>query len=107
MPRTHLPPRRRMNTYKFEYGGHTHYLSVEYYSNDKIGEVFLATGKVGSAIDNLVKDGAVLISIALQYGATPTELAKSVSETTEYNTNVAGSLIGAMVRRLVEIENEH
>ena len=45
----------------------------------RINEVFLAGGKVGSSMDAILGDAAVVISVALQHGVPIEALAKSVA----------------------------
>jgi hypothetical protein len=44
-------------------------MTVGYFDNGRVGEVFLGTAKAGSHIDHAAKDAAILVSLALQYGA--------------------------------------
>jgi hypothetical protein len=49
------------------------------FEDGKLGEVFINTHKAGTAIDTLLKDSAVLLSVALQYGADPVALRSALS----------------------------
>lgn len=44
-------------------------VGVGRYLDGKIGEVFINTQKIGTSSDVLVRDAAVILSIAMQYGA--------------------------------------
>lgn len=44
------------------------YFTAGFYSDGRIGEVFISTGKVGSTVQGLLNDLARLLSYALQYG---------------------------------------
>lgn len=48
-----------------------------FYDDGRLGEVFFNTRKIGSKIDTILRDVALLVSVALQYGATIDELSKS------------------------------
>lgn len=71
MNRCRLPQRRRSENVQFEHDGIKYTATFGYLEDGKLGEMFLNTnGKVGSAADITASDGAVAVSIALQYGAT-------------------------------------
>jgi hypothetical protein len=71
--RQRLPNRRRNETRVFEHAGMQFVLTVGFYSNNTVGEIFLNNGKFSSMSDALVRDGAVLVSLAIQHG-TPLEV---------------------------------
>lgn len=76
--RKRLPERRFAETTKFEVDGHSYYLTVGYFAdNMKVGEIFINSSmKLGSMADVNACDGAVAVSLALQYGC-PLELLRS------------------------------
>jgi hypothetical protein len=65
-------------------------------------EVFLNAGKCGSAIDGLLSDAAVAISVALQCGVRASMLAKSVGRLDQ--TGSAVSAIGAALDLVASFE---
>lgn len=66
----------------------------------RIREVFLSAEKQGSALDTLARDAAVVISVALQCGVTPAQLAHSV----EGAQSNSATPIGAALDWIIEIE---
>lgn len=93
--RKSLPNRRESFTIKLVTDGVTGHITVS--PPREVGpaqEVFIAGAQAGSQIDHILHDVAVIISIALQHGIEPTELAKSVTRT---NQNNAHSIVGAVV----------
>ncbi len=44
------------------------YLTVGFYEDGRVGEVFMSAGKVGSTVRGLLNDLSRLLSFALQYG---------------------------------------
>jgi len=78
MSRQRLPNRRMNATRTIEAAGQTCTACVGFDQLGRPREVFLAGGKEGSALDALLADAAVVISIALQHGISPSALAKSV-----------------------------
>lgn len=66
--RKRLPLRRRAETIKIRHGGATFHISTGHYAGGQLGEVFISTNKVGSSIEAMARDIAVLMSLALQHG---------------------------------------
>jgi hypothetical protein len=68
--RNALPQRRRSDTFKFRFGGQNaaYHITVGYFPDGKLGEVFISTNKIGSMSDALGRDIAILMSLALQHG---------------------------------------
>src|SRR4029079_11388766 len=65
-----LSTRRRSMTFDLTFGGqNTQFaITVGLYDDDRIGEIFIDGAKIGSEMSSITHDGAVLTSIALQYG---------------------------------------
>jgi len=65
-----LPPRRQCLRYRFTHAGFRYFgtIGIDPKSGNP-AEVFLQSGKAGTAIEAIGRDAAVLASIALQYGA--------------------------------------
>ncbi len=75
--RERLPNRRHSENSQFIYQGVQVDLQCGYYTDGRLGEVFMSTRRLGTVIDTLCVDTAVLISVALQHGATVEDLQKS------------------------------
>jgi hypothetical protein len=104
--RARLPNRRRAETRDLAVGGIRATATVGFDESGKPAEVFLNSGKAGSAIDALLGDAAVVISVALQRGIPASALAKSVArmpETIDGPSVRAASPIGAALDLLAEI----
>lgn len=67
--REELPKRREIETFRFEHKNIKHYVSFSRFPDGRIAEVFLDAGKVGSDAQLYARDAAVVLSIALQFGA--------------------------------------
>jgi len=65
-----LPERRSSETFKFRFGGQNgaYHLTVGYYPDGRIGELFISTNKIGSAAEAIARDIAILMSLNLQLG---------------------------------------
>lgn len=69
MTRDALPPRRESDVYRFDHGKTRFFGSVSRYPDGRPAEVFLDAGKIGSEVQHVARDGAVVLSLALQHGA--------------------------------------
>jgi hypothetical protein len=96
-----LPQRRRCETFEISFGGlaRDHKVTLGFYEDGALGEVFIDFGKSGEVAEAIARDGAVLLSLALQYGA---ELSNIKSAVTRDAQGEPTSIIGAVVDRLSE-----
>ena len=63
-----LPARRGHELVAFEHAGHRYAAGIGRFADGRIAEVFLAANKCGTAIETQARDGAILLSLALQHG---------------------------------------
>jgi ribonucleoside-diphosphate reductase alpha chain len=63
-----LPARRTGYTQKASVGGHKLFLSTGEYANGRLGEIFIALHKEGSAFRGLMDAFAIAVSLGLQHG---------------------------------------
>lgn len=73
MGRERLNPRRPNLSLEFNHinadGRAFHYTAtVGFYEDGRVGEIFLGSTKIGTDTDIAVKDAAIALSLALQYG---------------------------------------
>ena len=99
--RERLPDRRGCETFVLRVGAAQFFVTVGLYANGSIGEVFVAGAKVGSDMDAVTRDAAILLSLALQHGV-PREVIKGAL--TREGNGSASSVIGAIVDRLDVLE---
>jgi hypothetical protein len=101
--RNTLPHRRAGETFEIQHGGKNAVFAVTvgYYPDDTIGEVFISGAKAGSEIDGIARDGAVLLSIALQYGV---PLATIKHAVTRESDGAPSTIVGVVVDRLTNGE---
>lgn len=66
-----------------------------------IVEVFISAQKVNSPLDVLASDGAILMSMLLQYGCAPEEIAKSMKRNSDGSP---ASPLGRAAAFLIEVE---
>ena len=77
--RERLPNRRRSEIHDFEVADQAYTVSFGFYDDGRPGEIFLSGPKSGSTMDAVLSDAAILASLALQHGAAPAALAKTMS----------------------------
>ncbi len=106
MNREVLPNRRRCETFDFDWEGfkRNYAVTVGYYPDGRPGELFITGAKSGEQIEAIVRDGAVSISIALQYGAKITTLAGAITRDAHDNPQ---TLIGAILDKLAGESSLH
>ena len=69
-----------------------------FYEDGRIGEVFLYGSKVGTEVDVATKDGAILLSFALQHGV---KLADVRSAMTRDATGAPEGIMGTVIEAIV------
>src|SRR5215470_7065305 len=67
--RKRLSDRRANESFTFELHGLRFTATVSRFSDGRIGELFLNNHKFGNQSDTNARDGAILLSFALQHGA--------------------------------------
>ncbi len=77
--RRQLPNRRLSEIHDIQVAGRAYSVGVSFFGDGAIGEVFISGPKVGSEMDAVLADGAILASLGLQFGVPPAALAKTMS----------------------------
>lgn len=97
--RNALPQRRRSDTFEVAFGGFnkTHTITVGYYDDGSIGEVFITGGKSGEQLEAIARDGAVLLSLALQHGVSIDTISHAITRDSQGQPQ---TIVGAVVDRL-------
>src|SRR5665213_3344255 len=79
MNRRRLTNRRFSQTLNFEVDGQKYIATVSFFDNGALGELFInSSGKLGSTADVNAADGALAVSLALQYGCVASVLQKGM-----------------------------
>jgi ribonucleoside-diphosphate reductase alpha chain len=96
-----LPNRRAGQNFELRHGGQNalFQVTIGYYPDGRIGEVFISGAKTGSDFEAVARDGAVLLSIALQFGV-PLETIQHAL--TREHDGTPSTIIGAVVDRLLK-----
>ena len=92
-----LPNKRPAVTTTFQRDGARFEMTVGYYPDGRVGEVFLNADRANSLLDFLMSDAAILASLALQYGAPLDEIMHALKRDTR---GVAASPIGAALDQI-------
>jgi hypothetical protein len=78
-------------------------MSVGYYDDGRPGEIFVDGFKIGSMLQALLADAAVVISVALQHGIAPAALGYSLARVPiSEDESGPASPLGAIIEALVE-----
>jgi hypothetical protein len=96
-----LPQRRRCETFEIAFGGldKRHTITVGYFDDGTIGETFITGGKSGEMVEAIARDSAVILSLALQFGADIDNIASAITR------NALGepqTIVGAVIDQLME-----
>ncbi len=96
-----LPNRRAGENFEMRHGGKNtvFVITTGHYPDGRVGEVFISGAKAGSEVDAVARDGAILLSLALQHGV-PLETMKHAM--TREPDGSASTIVGAVVDRLLE-----
>jgi hypothetical protein len=95
--RDRLPNRRHAETIAFERDGSRYHMTVGYFPDGRVGEVFLNADRADSLLDVLASDAAILTSLALQHGCSLQEITHALKRDSR---GVAASPIGAALDRI-------
>jgi hypothetical protein len=104
--RERLPSRRNAVTFEVVHGLHLYDVSAGFYGDGRVGEVFVTPRlkiKSGDLLEAVARDGAILLSLALQFGC-PLETIRAAL--TRDETGAAASPIGEVGDALAEIRVE-
>lgn len=92
--RERMPARRSHDVTSIVHAGMVATIGTGRHADGRLGEVFVDVAKVGTALEALGKDASILVSIALQHGASIDELRHSMSRQED---GAPQSLIGAVL----------
>lgn len=105
MTRELLPERRASFNFTVAIQGEKYHVTVGYYPDGRPGEVFVdriytkSSAKVGTLLDSLCRDAAILVSMALQYGAPPDVMAHAISRDEE---GTPQTIVGEIVDHIIK-----
>ena len=77
--RRRLPNRREHELIDFEHGGIRYTAGIDRFNDGALAEIFLNTGKHGTAVDTNARDAAVAASLLLQHGCSVDTLRRALT----------------------------
>jgi hypothetical protein len=92
-----LPQRRSAETFQLRFWNQPVSVTVGYYEDGAPGEIFVDAGKTGQDVQSTARDAAVVLSLALQHGATVATIQHAV---TRSGNGEAASILGAIIDQL-------
>jgi hypothetical protein len=92
--RNRLPHRRACETIAFERNGSHYQMTVGYFPDGCVGEIFLNADRSDSLLDVMASDAAIAVSLALQHGAPLDEIRHALKR--DSLGNAAGPIGAAM-----------
>lgn len=98
MIREPLPFRRDCTSHALLFGGGDYVVGIGRFADGHAAEIFISSDNPSSEMGDISRDGAVLISIALQCGVPAIVMRDAVTRT---HDGVAASIIGAALDLLV------
>ena len=87
-----LPYRRNAETITSEFGGASFTTTAGRYEDGRLGEVFINASHANSALDAIISDAAIAISLALQFGCPLNTIRHALKRDSQ---GIAASPIGA------------
>lgn len=103
MRREALAERRRCETFNFAFQGEKYIVTIGYYPDGRVGEVFInrvmdrTSAKIGMLLDGVCRDSAILLSLALQHGC---EMETITGAVTRDEDGGASTIVGAILDHL-------
>lgn len=92
-----LPARRGCETFELTHKDNAYTVSIGFALDGRIAEVFITGTKAGSDQEAVARDGAVVLSIALQYGVPLATLASAITRSA---SGEPSSIVGAVIDKL-------
>jgi hypothetical protein len=99
--RDRLPDRRRCETLEFAHAGQLFTLTAGLYRDGRLAEIFLSARHIGSPLESISRDGAILVSLCLQHGCDIGTIHRAL---TKDNDGGAATAIGAALAALLTRE---
>jgi hypothetical protein len=103
-PRNIIPNRRRGENFELRHGGQNtpFIITIGRYPNGDVGEIFISGSKSGTAFEAVARDGAILLSLCLQFGVSLATIKHAI---TREGDGSPSTIVGAVVDKLYETEN--
>jgi hypothetical protein len=96
-----LPQRRRSETTKIKFGNGraAYHMTTGFYDDDRLGEIFISTNQVGTSLDAMARDLAVLMSLCLQHGCAVETIKHALTREADGSpSTIAGAVADRLAR---------
>lgn len=109
MTRDVLPPRRPSLNFTVEFQGEKYAITTGFYPDGRYGEVFInrlftkSSAKVGTLLDSICRDAAILVSFCLQHGVPLETIQHAITRDEE---GAASTIIGAIIDQIRKDQDE-
>jgi hypothetical protein len=100
MSRRILPQRRNAETFQLRFWDQPVSVTVGYYPDGTPGEIFVDAGKSGQDVQSTARDAAVVLSLALQHGATFDTIRHAVTRSAN---GAPTSILGAIADKVADL----
>lgn len=99
-----LPNRRPGEQFEIRHGNQNTPFTITTgrYPDGRIGEVFITGSKSGTAFEAVARDGAILLSLCLQHGASLETIKHAI---TREENGEPSTIVGAVVDHLIKAGN--
>ena len=95
-----LPQRRAAETFDLRFWNQSFTVTVGFYPDGTLGEVFVGVGKTGTDIASVVRDAGVVISLALQHGVPPETIRHAVTrDASEEPASILGAVVDSITTK--------
>lgn len=104
-PRQRLPNRRSCETHEVVITDKVYVITLGFYDDGRLGEIFASGAKVGSEVNAILADGAILASRCLQLGDTIEAMAPAMSRLPSFmlaDATDAATVFGAALDMALE-----
>jgi hypothetical protein len=104
MRRATLPNRRLSETFTISFSGERYHVTIGFYADGMPGEIFInrvrdkAAAKLGEQLDGVCRDGAILLSLALQHGVSLDTIHHAITRNSD---DEPSTIVGAIVDTLL------
>jgi hypothetical protein len=101
--RQRLPNRHPAQTFEIELAGLKYKVTVGYFPDGRLAEIFVSNHKAGNASDVAARDAGILVSLCLQHGCPAETIARALSRNTDGSASgVIGAALDATSNQGVE-----
>jgi hypothetical protein len=95
--RERLPNRRASVSSTLEHRGLRYTATYSHFPDGRVAEIFINNHKINSAVDIEARDGAIVLSFALQHGADIAAIARALSRDPQGKPGLMGAVVDRVI----------